>query len=147
MLAPSPWGAVAPHRQNRQAATEKCSQCNCRNSRCLKLYCECFASGQYCLGCNCQGCHNNPENNDKRLRAIDVALERCVPIPASVCAHAPLRGRNSAVGLLRRIYHKRNCRIYGHRCTTVHTTGLTPTGRATMHQLRERDAERGKPQG
>ena len=21
-------------------------QCNCRNSKCLKLYCECFAAGQ-----------------------------------------------------------------------------------------------------
>ena len=27
---------------------------------------------------NCQGCHNNPENNDKRKRAIDATLERCV---------------------------------------------------------------------
>jgi hypothetical protein len=25
--------------------------CNCKNSRCLKLYCECFASGRYCDGC------------------------------------------------------------------------------------------------
>ena len=24
--------------------------CNCKNSRCLKLYCECFASGRYCDG-------------------------------------------------------------------------------------------------
>lgn len=54
----------------------KRKQCNCRNSRCLKLYCECFASGQYCFGCNCQGCHNNPENDDKRKRAIDATLER-----------------------------------------------------------------------
>lgn len=50
--------------------------CNCRNSRCLKLYCECFASGVYCFGCNCQGCHNNPENDDKRKRAIEQTLER-----------------------------------------------------------------------
>uniref|UniRef100_A0A7S4C148 CRC domain-containing protein n=1 Tax=Chrysotila carterae TaxID=13221 RepID=A0A7S4C148_CHRCT len=54
----------------------KRKQCNCRNSRCLKLYCECFASGQYCFGCNCQGCHNNPENDEKRKRAIESTLER-----------------------------------------------------------------------
>jgi hypothetical protein len=24
--------------------------CNCKNSRCLKLYCECFAAGVYCEG-------------------------------------------------------------------------------------------------
>jgi len=62
--------------QARRALVEKRGQCNCRNSRCLKLYCECFASGQYCFGCNCQGCHNNPENNEKRARAIDATLER-----------------------------------------------------------------------
>eukprot|EP00802_Teleaulax_amphioxeia_P021301 Tamp_21649.p1 GENE.Tamp_21649~~Tamp_21649.p1 ORF type:complete len:323 (-),score=45.54 Tamp_21649:164-1132(-) len=35
--------------------------CNCRKSKCLKLYCECFAAGVYCEGgCNCRACHNNP---------------------------------------------------------------------------------------
>jgi hypothetical protein len=47
-----------------------------RNSRCLKLYCECFASGRYCFACNCQGCHNNPENDDKRKVAIQATLDR-----------------------------------------------------------------------
>ena len=50
--------------------------CNCRNSRCLKLYCECFASGVYCSSCNCKGCNNNPDNDLKRKRAIESSLER-----------------------------------------------------------------------
>ena len=50
--------------QDKDAKLRK--SCNCRNSRCLKLYCECFASGQYCFGCNCQACHNNPENDEMR---------------------------------------------------------------------------------
>lgn len=34
--------------------------CNCRNSRCLKLYCECYASRFYCNpNCNCFDCLNN----------------------------------------------------------------------------------------
>ena len=45
--------------QDKDAKLRK--SCNCRNSRCLKLYCECFASGQYCFACNCQACHNNHE--------------------------------------------------------------------------------------
>lgn len=32
--------------------------CNCKRSRCLKLYCECYASGNYCNGCNCVNCLN-----------------------------------------------------------------------------------------
>ncbi len=32
--------------------------CNCKKSKCLKLYCECFANNYYCEGCNCLACHN-----------------------------------------------------------------------------------------
>ncbi|XP_062222148.1 protein tesmin/TSO1-like CXC 6 isoform X2 [Phragmites australis] len=53
---------------------KKC--CNCRNSRCLKLYCECFASGAHCDGCNCTNCFNNVENDAARREAIDATLER-----------------------------------------------------------------------
>ncbi|XP_051136912.1 CRC domain-containing protein TSO1-like isoform X2 [Andrographis paniculata] len=39
-----------------------CKRCNCKKSRCLKLYCDCFAAGIYCAGpCACQGCCNRPE--------------------------------------------------------------------------------------
>lgn len=55
---------------------KKQKQCNCRNSKCLKLYCECFASGVYCNGCNCSNCSNNVENEAARRDAIGVTLER-----------------------------------------------------------------------
>ena len=51
--------------------------CNCKNSKCLKLYCECFASGSYCsVSCNCQGCQNNEQFQSQRKSAIDATLER-----------------------------------------------------------------------
>jgi hypothetical protein len=50
--------------------------CNCKNSRCLKLYCECFASGEYCKNCNCNGCCNNMENESVRKETIAAILER-----------------------------------------------------------------------
>lgn len=33
-------------------------KCNCKKSRCLKLYCDCFAAGDYCKDCSCSvsGC-------------------------------------------------------------------------------------------
>ena len=28
--------------------------CNCKKSKCLKLYCECFAAENFCQSCNCR---------------------------------------------------------------------------------------------
>ena len=40
--------------------------CNCTKSMCLKLYCDCFANGEFCSGCNCQNCHNNIQHESER---------------------------------------------------------------------------------
>ncbi|KAI3468227.1 hypothetical protein Pfo_024890 [Paulownia fortunei] len=55
---------------------KKQKQCRCKNSRCLKLYCECFASGTYCDGCNCTNCHNKMEYEAERKGSIHAILER-----------------------------------------------------------------------
>ncbi|CAA0821351.1 Protein tesmin/TSO1-like CXC 2 [Striga hermonthica] len=40
-----------------------CKRCNCKKSKCLKLYCDCFAAGIYCAEpCACQDCFNTPEH-------------------------------------------------------------------------------------
>ena len=51
----------SPSHINHFAAGNKQSKrgCNCKNSKCLKLYCECFSLGEYCNNCNCVNCHNN----------------------------------------------------------------------------------------
>uniref|UniRef100_A0AC35GPG3 CRC domain-containing protein n=1 Tax=Panagrolaimus sp. PS1159 TaxID=55785 RepID=A0AC35GPG3_9BILA len=66
---------------NRTKITKKKSQypkkkkCSCKNSQCLKLYCKCFANGEFCLNCNCKGCHNTV-NSTNRSNAIKSTLER-----------------------------------------------------------------------
>ncbi|CAI8604637.1 unnamed protein product [Vicia faba] len=53
-----------------------CNNCKCIKSKCLKLYCECFAAGVYCTGpCSCQNCLNKHINKDKVLEA----REKIVP--------------------------------------------------------------------
>lgn len=56
------------------AVKKRC--CNCRFSRCLKLYCECFAAGSYCEGCNCVNCHNNELHLEARREAVEATLIR-----------------------------------------------------------------------
>eukprot|EP00349_Pseudokeronopsis_sp_Brazil_P004470 CAMPEP_0202964410 /NCGR_PEP_ID=MMETSP1396-20130829/8487_1 /ASSEMBLY_ACC=CAM_ASM_000872 /TAXON_ID= /ORGANISM="Pseudokeronopsis sp., Strain Brazil" /LENGTH=242 /DNA_ID=CAMNT_0049686487 /DNA_START=1723 /DNA_END=2451 /DNA_ORIENTATION=- len=50
--------------------------CNCKKSKCLKLYCDCFAFGQACgPECNCLDC-SNCEENEERKAAIESILDR-----------------------------------------------------------------------
>ena len=44
-------------------ATKK-NSCNCKNSQCLKLYCQCFSKFDFCDPefCSCKGCANTKEN-------------------------------------------------------------------------------------
>ncbi|XP_057969721.1 protein tesmin/TSO1-like CXC 5 [Malania oleifera] len=60
----------------KEGTPKKQKQCNCKHSKCLKLYCECFASGIYCDGCNCVNCSNNVENEAARRDAVEATLER-----------------------------------------------------------------------
>ncbi|KAG9459699.1 hypothetical protein H6P81_004207 [Aristolochia fimbriata] len=56
------------HRATPIVENEGCKRCNCKKSKCLKLYCECFAAGVYCAEpCTCQECFNKPEYEDTVL--------------------------------------------------------------------------------
>ncbi|GFR79222.1 Lin-54-like protein [Elysia marginata] len=50
--------------------------CNCTKSQCLKLYCDCFANGEFCQNCNCTNCANNLEHEEERSKAIKCCLDR-----------------------------------------------------------------------
>ncbi|KAL9186214.1 hypothetical protein ACHAXT_005452 [Thalassiosira profunda] len=50
--------------------------CNCKKSKCLKLYCDCFNKERYCAGCACVGCRNTPVYDAQRDRAIADLLEK-----------------------------------------------------------------------
>ncbi|KAM7278795.1 hypothetical protein ACFE04_005929 [Oxalis oulophora] len=70
-----------------------CKRCNCKKSKCLKLYCECFAAGVYCVEpCACQDCFNKPIHEDTVL-ATRKQIESRNPL-----AFAPkvIRGPDSA---------------------------------------------------
>ncbi|XP_053637490.1 protein lin-54 homolog isoform X3 [Cherax quadricarinatus] len=50
--------------------------CNCTKSQCLKLYCDCFANGEFCNNCNCANCFNNLTHEEDRQKAIKACLDR-----------------------------------------------------------------------
>lgn len=51
--------------------------CSCKKTKCLKLYCECFANGGVCgPNCKCDNCHNVTELQDLRELIIQETLEK-----------------------------------------------------------------------
>ncbi|KAL8153201.1 hypothetical protein V2J09_010961 [Rumex salicifolius] len=72
----SPKARQRPVVETKDGTPKRQKQCNCKHSRCLKLYCECFASGVYCDGCNCVNCNNNVEHEAARREAVEATLER-----------------------------------------------------------------------
>lgn len=72
----SPRARPRPNSEAKDGTPKRQKQCNCKHSRCLKLYCECFATGIYCDGCNCVNCLNNVENEPARREAVEATLER-----------------------------------------------------------------------
>ncbi|CAM9434356.1 unnamed protein product, partial [Phaeothamnion confervicola] len=50
--------------------------CNCKKSRCLKLYCDCFARQLFCEDCRCVDCCNVADAGDEREEAVRSLLVR-----------------------------------------------------------------------
>lgn len=51
--------------------------CTCKNSKCLKLYCVCFAANMMCTeDCSCRNCHNNGMFPEQKKAAVEAILER-----------------------------------------------------------------------
>eukprot|EP01017_Pseudomicrothorax_dubius_P021094 TRINITY_DN22805_c0_g1_i1.p1 TRINITY_DN22805_c0_g1~~TRINITY_DN22805_c0_g1_i1.p1 ORF type:complete len:340 (-),score=38.20 TRINITY_DN22805_c0_g1_i1:153-1172(-) len=51
--------------------------CSCKRSRCLKLYCECFANGRMCSrDCKCENCRNDDTHSSERAEAIKLVRGR-----------------------------------------------------------------------
>ena len=60
---------------NQNTINKKLMGCYCKNSTCLKRYCECFSRMKYCNNnCQCKNCFNNSNYEKERTEAIKVYL-------------------------------------------------------------------------
>lgn len=60
-----------------QPVTKQKVKCNCKKTKCLKLYCDCFNQGEFCSAeCNCNDCSNTAAHKEERDAAMNVLKER-----------------------------------------------------------------------
>ncbi|CAN6231230.1 unnamed protein product [Urochloa humidicola] len=71
-----PMAINPPSSEAKTVTPKKKKHCNCRNSKCLKMYCECFQEQQFCDGCNCTNCGNIVGNEKARKEAMDAIRQR-----------------------------------------------------------------------
>ncbi|KAH8402011.1 hypothetical protein KR009_009120, partial [Drosophila setifemur] len=71
-----PAAGAAPAIDALAGLTSRRKHCNCSKSQCLKLYCDCFANGEFCQDCTCKDCFNNLDYEVERERAIRSCLDR-----------------------------------------------------------------------
>jgi len=50
--------------------------CNCKRSKCLQKYCECFAAGRICSDCNCTDCKNTEKDVGTQVHNAALATKR-----------------------------------------------------------------------
>lgn len=90
-------------------------KCKCKASHCLKLYCECFANGDFCDGCDCKNCKNRPEYVAERNAAVQYTLSRNPDAFRPKIASSPLR---LVAGEVTRspLVHNKGCQCKKSRC-------------------------------
>lgn len=79
----SPQPFVDPYRKNlgafnsqddnlKEKNVQAIRRCTCKNSQCVKLYCECFRKEQLCIGCTCEGCLNTSDSPIRQNRISSI---------------------------------------------------------------------------
>ncbi|KAL5210454.1 hypothetical protein ABZP36_006077 [Zizania latifolia] len=88
-------GHENPKRKRRKCKhgdVESCKRCSCKKSKCLKLYCECFAAKVYCSEfCSCGGCLNN-HSHEETVLSTRIQIECRNPLafaPKVICTSGP----------------------------------------------------------
>ena len=71
MLSENPHNLNNANLSDPKNSKSQCDTCNCKNSKCLKLYCECFRQGKMCgSNCSCQNCQNTSSFSELREKII-----------------------------------------------------------------------------
>ena len=92
------------------------TKCNCKKSKCLKLYCECFKASGYCGdGCSCVGCSNRFENLEDIKEAREAILLRNPQAFVDKIAETVTPSKDGSVSMSGP-QHRRGCNCKKSKC-------------------------------
>lgn len=98
--------------EDREIIKSQNPPCNCSKSGCLKLYCECFSKGRYCIGCNCLNCFNVHEYESIRNKSLSHLMHR--KAVALSLEKSKIKGCNCKKSNCKKKYCR--CHINGRTC-------------------------------
>lgn len=92
------------------------TQCNCKNSRCVKMYCECFKNGAKCGdNCSCIDCYNMDEHiiqdrgGEEGLQKYQDLMSKTLSTTRFLQNVMKLDSRNKRIALGKRHARARGC--------------------------------------
>ncbi|GAB2269193.1 hypothetical protein Dimus_004122 [Dionaea muscipula] len=94
-------------------------RCNCKKSKCLKLYCDCFAARCYCSeSCACHGCCNKEGGKDIVLETRQqIQVRNSLAFAPKVTEHVLQSSLNPGeITLSSLLLHKRGCNCKRSKC-------------------------------
>ncbi|XP_022996557.1 CRC domain-containing protein TSO1-like isoform X2 [Cucurbita maxima] len=117
---------VLPRRKRKKSSVnnngDDAKRCSCTKSKCLKLYCDCFAAGMYCSeSCSCQGCFNNPKNLQTVLETRHQIETRdplaFAPTVIEDRNELPVNNENGSLSTPSLARHKKGCKCIKSMCS------------------------------
>lgn len=127
--------------------SDDANHCNCRQSRCMKMYCECFASGKYCTSnCKCVDC-TNYVTNEATLRRSRISISKRNPnaFVHKVSSQRGTRRHSQGCRCAKSRCQKRYCECFnaGVQCTSACQCHNCCNGRESFGELPALDCDGG----
>ena len=93
---------------------QKNFSCNCKKTKCLKLYCECFSANGFCTpSCNCIDCLNTENNSELRDNVKKVLLIKNPEAFKDIIEKRKFSGIKKGCNCKKSHCKKKYCECYG----------------------------------
>ena len=102
----------------KEEKAKKKFSCRCKKSNCMKLYCDCFANGEKCIGCNCVNCSNVIGNEINIKKVYDEVVGKN---PVSMKLNLQKKSKTNGCNCSKSNCLKKYCECYkaGLKCSKI----------------------------